>query len=141
MLGTMNVWQTFWALFVLVPLTIAWAFAVFDIFRRGDRSGWGKAAWFAAVIVLPWVGTFLYLIFRPREVPKEIARAEAAAREAYEKSLAADQIAKLSALHTQGELTDQEFASAKAHLLLTIGGHGAQGPAASTAQGVAAPTH
>ena len=96
MLGTMNVgqvWPTFWALFALVPLTIAWAFAVFDIFRRGDLSGWGKAAWFAAVIVL------------------------------------------------QGELTDQEFASAKAHLLLTIGGHGAQGPAASTAQGVAAPTH
>ena len=35
------VWQTFWFLFVLIPLTIAWAFAVFDIFRRADLSGWG----------------------------------------------------------------------------------------------------
>jgi hypothetical protein len=113
----MNVWQIFWALFVLVPLTIAWAFAVFDIFRRGDLSGWGKAAWFAAVIVLPWLGTFIYLLFRPREVSPEVMRAQAAAREAYEKSLAADQIAKLSALHTQGELTDEEFAAAKAKLL------------------------
>jgi hypothetical protein len=137
----MNVWQTFWTLFVLVPLTIAWAFAVFDIFRRGDLSGWGKAAWFAAVIVLPWVGTFLYLLFRPRVVTEEVARAEAAARQAYEKSLAADQITKLSALHTQGELTDQEFASAKAHLLLTMGGSARPGAVAPTVQGATAPTH
>jgi hypothetical protein len=128
----MNVWQTFWVLFVLVPLTIAWAFAVFDIFRRSDLSGWGKAAWFAAVIVLPWLGTFLYLLFRPREVPPEVVRAQAAAREAYEKSLAADQIAKLSALHVQGELSDQEFASAKAHLLLQIGGREAAGAPGQT---------
>jgi hypothetical protein len=129
----MNIWQVFWALFVLVPLTIAWAFSVFDIFRRSDLSGWGKAAWFAAVIVLPWFGTFLYLLFRPREVSPEVARAQVAAREAYEKSLAADQIAKLSALHVQGELTDQEYASAKAHLLLSIGGQ--------LSPGAAAPTH
>jgi hypothetical protein len=118
----MRVWQLFWVLFVLVPLTIAWAFAVFDIFRRRDLSGWGKAAWFAAVIILPWFGTFLYLIFRPRELPEEVARAQAAAREAYDRSLAADQIAKLAALHSQGELTDQEFAAAKAQLLPMIGG-------------------
>jgi hypothetical protein len=135
----MNVWQTFWTLFVLVPLTIAWAFAVFDIFRRSDLSGWGKAAWFAAVILLPWFGTFLYLLFRPREVPPEVARAEAAARQAYEKSLAADQIAKLSALHVQGELSDQEFASAKSHLLLQLGGRASTGVDAST--GAAASTH
>jgi hypothetical protein len=128
----MNVWQIFWTLLVIVPLTIAWAFSVFDIFRRGDLSGWGKAAWFAAVIVLPWFGTFLYLLFRPREVPPEVARAQAAAREAYEKSLAADQIAKLSALHVQGELTDQEYASAKAHLLLSLGGPASPGAAAPT---------
>jgi hypothetical protein len=121
----MRVWQTFWVLFVLVPLTIAWAFAVFDIFRRNDLSGWAKAIWFVVVLALPWFGTFLYLLFRPREVPHEVIRAEAAAREAYEKSLAADQIAKLSALHTQGELSDQEFAAAKAHLLLSLGGSAA----------------
>jgi hypothetical protein len=118
----MRVWQTFWFLFVLVPLTIAWAFSVFDIFRRNDLSGWAKASWFVVVLVVPWFGTFLYLLFRPREVPQEIIRAQAAAREAYEKSLAADQITKLSALHVQGELSDQEFAAAKAHILLSLGG-------------------
>ena len=128
----MRVMQAFWFLFVLVPLTIAWAFSVFDIFRRDDLSGWGKAGWFAAVIVIPWLGTFLYLIFRPREIPHEVARAEAAAREAYQKSLAADQIGKLSALHTQGELSDQEFAAAKAHVLMTTRPQAPTGAAAST---------
>jgi hypothetical protein len=118
----MRVWQLFWLLVVFVPLTIAWAFSVFDIFHRGDLSGWGKAAWFAAVLVLPWLGTFFYLLFRPREIPEEVVRAQAAARQAYDKSLAADQIAKLAALHSQGELSDQEFATAKAHLLLAMGG-------------------
>ena len=130
----MRVWQTFWVLFVLVPLTIAWAFAVFDIFRRNDLSGWAKAIWFVVVLAVPWFGTFLYLLFRPREVPQEIARAQAAAREAYEKSLAADQIATLSALHTQGELSDQEFAAAKSHLLLSLGG-------VATTSRPAAPAH
>jgi hypothetical protein len=133
----MRVWQTFWVLFVLVPLTIAWAFSVFDIFRRSDLSGWAKAVWFVVVLVLPWFGTFLYLIFRPREVTPEIARAQSAAREAYEKSLATDQIAKLSALHTQGELTDQEYAAAKAHILLSLGG-GTAAPSAATSAATSA---
>jgi hypothetical protein len=118
----MRVLQTFWFLFVLVPLTIAWAFSVFDIFRRDDLSGWAKALWFVVVLVVPWLGTFLYLLFRPREVSQEVVRAQAAAREAYERSLATDQVAKLSALHVQGELTDQEFAAAKAQVLLALGG-------------------
>jgi hypothetical protein len=129
----MGFWQVLWVLLVIVPLTIAWAFSVFDIFRRHDLSGWGKAGWFAVVILLPWLGTFLYLIFRPAAVTAEEARAQSAARQAYDRSLATDQIAKLAALHSQGKLSDQEFASAKAHLLMSIGG--AQPPATS------APTH
>ena len=129
----MSIWRVFWLLFVMVPLTIAWAFSVFDIFHRRDLSGLGKACWFGAVILLPWLGTFLYLLFRPRELPEEEIRAQAAARRAYEKSLAADQIAKLAALHSQGELNDQEFAAAKAQLLMTTG--------SPPSPGTAAPTH
>ncbi len=136
----MRFWQVLWVLLIMVPLTVAWVFAVFDIFHRGDLPGWGKAAWFAAVIILPWLGTLLYLLFRPREISEEHLRAQVAAREAYEKSLAADQLAKLAALHSKGELSDQEYASAKAHLLMSMGSaseisRGPQPP------GTAAPTH
>ena len=38
-------------------------FTVFaDVFRRHDLSGWGKAAWLIFVILLPFLGVFVYLI-------------------------------------------------------------------------------
>ena len=33
-----------------------------DIFRRHDISGWAKTAWLIFVIVLPFLGVFVYLI-------------------------------------------------------------------------------
>src|SRR4051794_41903979 len=33
-----------------------------DVFRRKDLSGWGKAGWSFLVLVLPFLGVFIYLI-------------------------------------------------------------------------------
>ena len=35
-----------------------------DIFRSRDMGGWGKALWTIFVIVLPFLGVFVYLIAR-----------------------------------------------------------------------------
>jgi hypothetical protein len=38
-------------------------FEVFaDVFRRHDLSGWGKTGWLIFVIILPFLGVFIYLI-------------------------------------------------------------------------------
>ncbi len=37
---------------------------IFDIFRSRDLSGWGKALWFLFVLLLPYLGVFIYLIAR-----------------------------------------------------------------------------
>ncbi len=37
-----------------------------DLFRRHDISGWVKAIWVIAWIVVPWLGVFAYLIFQGR---------------------------------------------------------------------------
>ena len=51
------------AVFFLWILWIWLLFTVFaDIFRRHDLSGWAKAAWIVFVIVLPFLGVFVYLI-------------------------------------------------------------------------------
>ena len=55
------------ALFVLVLFVILWAFV--DNFRRKDHGGLAKAGWFIVIIFLPLLGTFIYLIARPAEVP------------------------------------------------------------------------
>ena len=38
-----------------------------DIFRSDDMGGWGKALWTIFVIVLPYLGVFVYLIARGHE--------------------------------------------------------------------------
>ena len=50
-----------------------------DIFRRHDISGWGKAGWTLFVIVLPFLGVFIYLIANGDEMgQRDVAQAQAA---------------------------------------------------------------
>jgi Short C-terminal domain/Phospholipase_D-nuclease N-terminal len=55
----------FWSM-LLIFLWVAWIFVlfkcVFDIFRRHDISGWGKAAWTIFIVVVPFLGVLVYLI-------------------------------------------------------------------------------
>lgn len=124
----MPLFDLFWAMlwFFLFIIWIWLLVAVFvDIFRS-DISGWGKAGWTFFVIILPFLGVFVYLIangdkMRERSAAKA-AEAQAAQND-YIKSVAdsgtsaADQLATLSNLHDTGKLTDDEFAAQKAKLL------------------------
>jgi Phospholipase_D-nuclease N-terminal/Short C-terminal domain len=57
-----DVMWTIFAFFIMV-LWFWLLFTVFvDVFRRHDLSGWGKAAWLIFVILLPYLGVFVYLI-------------------------------------------------------------------------------
>jgi Phospholipase_D-nuclease N-terminal len=51
-----------------------------DLFRRHDVSGWGKAAWSFFVIVLPYLGVFVYLIAQGSEMAERRASEMQAAR-------------------------------------------------------------
>jgi len=50
---------------VLIPLVIAWAYALIDIVRRVDIRIGAKALWAVCVILLPFIGTLIYLLLRP----------------------------------------------------------------------------
>ncbi|HUK71281.1 MAG TPA: PLDc N-terminal domain-containing protein [Streptosporangiaceae bacterium] len=52
-------WFFLWALWLFL---LFWIFL--DIFRSRDLSGWAKAGWLIFVIVLPYLGVFIYLIAR-----------------------------------------------------------------------------
>jgi hypothetical protein len=66
-----NTYWTFWDMmlffFIWIPVVMLWAFCFVDVFRRRDLSGLAKAGWLILIIVLPWLGALLYLIFRPAE--------------------------------------------------------------------------
>src|SRR4051795_7683731 len=46
-----------------------------DIFRSRDLSGWGKALWTIFIIVLPYLGVFVYLIARGRKMQEHTLQA------------------------------------------------------------------
>jgi Phospholipase_D-nuclease N-terminal len=59
--------QVFWSMlwFFLFLIWIWLLITVFgDIFGSRDLSGWGKALWSLLVIVVPYLGVFVYLIVR-----------------------------------------------------------------------------
>jgi hypothetical protein len=111
-------WETFFLFLIFLPLLLVWTFALFDIFRRDDLRGALKALWVAVVILLPFVGTIVYLIVRPAGATPEERELLAAAGGAAELQVLAD-------LHDRGKLTDAEFSAEKARLL----GTGSAGPA------------
>ena len=57
----------FWSMLVLV-LWIAWLMLLFrilgDILHSQDLGGFAKAMWIIVVIILPFLGVFVYLIAR-----------------------------------------------------------------------------
>jgi ABC-type multidrug transport system fused ATPase/permease subunit len=98
-----------------------------DIFRSHDLGGLSKGLWMIFVIIVPYLGVFLYLVARGGKM-HERAAAEAATQQkafdAYVKQAAgangdntADQLSKLSDLKAQGVITDAEFETQKAKVL------------------------
>jgi hypothetical protein len=119
----------FWT-FLWFFIWIAWIMllfkVIFDIFRSHDLGGWGKALWVIFVIVLPFLGVFVYLIARGHSMrDRDIADAQAQqeAFKTYVQQTAgtgtstADELAKLAELKNSGVISDAEFEAQKAKIL------------------------
>jgi ABC-type multidrug transport system fused ATPase/permease subunit len=118
----------FWTLLWIV-LWVIWLFllfrVVFDIFRSDDLSGWGKALWLIFVILLPYLGVFVYIIARGRGMGDRDMRQARARQESFEAYVrdatasggTADELSKLADLRERGVISDAEFEQQKAKLL------------------------
>ena len=90
-----------------------------DIFRRHDASGFTKVLWIIFVIVLPFLGVFIYLIanhdgMTQRNIDR--AKAQQAQFDDYVKSVsggAAGEIEKAKGLLDSGAITQAEFDAIK----------------------------
>ncbi|MBW1600125.1 SHOCT domain-containing protein [Streptomyces sp. JJ38] len=115
-------WIFLWVIWVML---LFWVIA--DVIRDHDLSGGAKAGWLLLVLVLPFLGVFVYLVSRGKGMAhREAARQRSAQAdvEAYIRETAggggpsrADELAKLSDLRTRGEITDDEFRRAKEKIL------------------------
>jgi hypothetical protein len=118
-------WSMLW--FFLFFLWIWLAITVFaDIFQSDDLGGWAKAFWCIFVIVVPFLGIFVYLIARGKKMSEhaaEQARARDEMMRGYVRDVVAtsptgtssvDQLTQLAALRDQGVIDDAEFQRMKA---------------------------
>ena len=98
---------------------------VVDIFRSSDLGGFAKALWFLFVVLLPFLGVFIYLVARGGKMhERQVADATAQQKafDDYVKQTAgapdvASQLEKLAGLRDQGVISAEEFEAQKAKLL------------------------
>ncbi|WP_086827657.1 SHOCT domain-containing protein [Streptomyces sp. NRRL B-24572] len=121
-------WTTMW-----VFLWIMWLMLLFriigDIFRDDAMNGWGKAGWTVLVVILPFLGCFVYLIARGKGMgERELRRARGNDQEVQEYLRAAavvsggttghaEELGRLAELKNHGDITAEEYARAKEKVL------------------------
>ena len=115
-----------WTMLVFFAWVI-WFFIIIrvltDVYRRHDFSGFGKVGWTILVIILPFLGVFIYLISHSKgmaERDTQQAQAAQAQFSDYVRETAggsAAQIEKGKQLLDSGAITQAEFEQIKAKAL------------------------
>ncbi len=97
-----------------------------DVFRSHDIGGLAKTLWVIFIIVLPFLGVFVYLIARGGKMHERAAQQAAQQQKAFDEYVrqtaasgtdSASQLSKLADLKSQGVITDAEFDAQKAKIL------------------------
>jgi hypothetical protein len=122
-------------------LSVLWTMAVFfawviwfwllitvfsDLFRRRDMGGGAKVLWMIFVIILPYLGVFVYLIANHDGMAKRNVEQQQAAQRQFDDrvrsaapSSAAADIEKAKQLLDSGAITQAEYERLKAEALAT----------------------
>ncbi|MET9644372.1 SHOCT domain-containing protein [Streptomyces syringium] len=117
------VWIFMWVLWVLLLFRV-----IADIFRDDSLGGWAKTGWLVLVIGLPFLGVFVYVIARGKNMgrrERDHARAQQQAVDDYIRETVGspdytsdvEALAKLSEIRAKGDITEDEFRRAKEKIL------------------------
>jgi phospholipase D-like protein/putative oligomerization/nucleic acid binding protein len=112
----------FFAFFLWIWLAVT---CFVDIFRRHDMGGFVKALWVIVIIITPYFGVLLYLIFYHRGIAERSARGEQQAQQAFDDRVReaagtqgpAAEIEKARRLRESGAINEEEFERLKAKAL------------------------
>ena len=123
-------WEVLWWMLVFFAWVI-WFWLLItvfaDLFRRHDIGGGMKTLWIIFVILLPFLGVFIYLISQGKGMAErnmKSVEASQAQQAEYIKSVAgsggaAEEIDKAKKLLDSGAITQAEFDAIKAKALAT----------------------
>ncbi|GGV06624.1 membrane protein [Streptomyces litmocidini] len=119
-------WTVMW-----IFLWILWIILLFrvigDVFRDDTLGGGGKTGWLVFVVLVPFLGVFVYVLARGKGMGKREVKHAQARQQAFDDYVRetagtgsgseADQLAKLSEMRAKGDITDTEFQRAKEKIL------------------------
>jgi hypothetical protein len=120
--------NTFWTIlyfFVFFLWLMILFRVIWDIFRSHDLGGASKAGWLFFILVLPFLGVFVYLVARGgsmHERDLRVAQTQDQELRSWVQQAAggvstADELTKLADLRSKGVISDTEFDRAKAKIL------------------------
>jgi H+/Cl- antiporter ClcA len=117
-------WSLVIIFFMIVFFVILFQ-VVFDLFRDHELSGWAKAGWLIFIIVLPFLGLFVYLIVRGKGMSERAIKQQVESKQefdAYVRETAgaggpATEIANAKKLLDEGAISQEEFDAIKSKAL------------------------
>ena len=119
--------NAFWTMMIFF-LWVLWFWLLItifvDLFRRDDMNGWVKALWAFFLIVLPFLGVFIYLIVNGRHMAERRVRDTQMAQAQLDDHIRtvatggngsgpASEIEKANRLLSSGTITQAEFDAIK----------------------------
>lgn len=123
----MSFWDVIWFItvsFLFVAALMLIFMIIGDLFRDREMSGLGKGVWVLALVLVPFLASFIYLVARGRGMAERRAESMEAMRteqESYIREVAGqspvDQIARAQTLLDSGAISRQEFDALKARAL------------------------
>lgn len=123
--------EVFWTMLIFFAFVIwIWILitVLIDLFRRHDASGFVKVLWIIFIVVLPYLGVFVYLIVEHKGMTERAIKQQRAAQQQmddYVKSVAGktdptEQIAKAKQLLDSGTISQAEFDQIKQKALAGV---------------------
>ncbi|MFC8491601.1 MULTISPECIES: SHOCT domain-containing protein [unclassified Streptomyces] len=117
-------WIFLWVLWIVLLFRV-----IADVFRDDDLGGAAKTGWLVFVVLIPFLGVFVYVLARGGDMGKREARHLQDRQRAFDDYVRetagggagpgneADQLAKLAEIRAKGDITDAEFQRAKEKIL------------------------
>jgi len=125
--------DVFWTILIFF-VWVAWFMLLFrvfaDVFRRHDIGGFAKTLWIIFVIILPFLGVFIYLIVESQGMTERSLQQAQAAQQQFDDYVrttassgggggAASELEKAKSLLDSGAITQAEYDTLKAKALAT----------------------
>jgi hypothetical protein len=116
-----------WTIELFFLFMFIWIFVILiaDIFRDHELSGWGKAGWILLLIIVPLIGSLIYIIVRGPSMAerseKQAAAAQAQVDDYIRDTVAvggpAAELTRLATLRDNGTISEEEFQTMKAKVV------------------------